>query len=99
MPVKIKETLFFKKLIQLTIIDKIILYGSRARNDADERSDIDIAIVCPQASRDDWLTITDIINNADTLLIIDVVRLDALSDNNPLKRAIDKEGVILYEKQ
>ncbi|HEV2916259.1 MAG TPA: nucleotidyltransferase domain-containing protein [Candidatus Babeliales bacterium] len=38
---------FFKKLIALPYIEKIILYGSRARGDTRDRSDIDLAIECP----------------------------------------------------
>lgn len=36
-------------------IDEICLFGSRARGDNKERSDIDLAIVCPRASDTDWL--------------------------------------------
>lgn len=59
---------FFQKLCALTFVDAIYLYGSRARGDHKERSDIDLAIVCPNATQDDWLTIIGIIEDADTLL-------------------------------
>lgn len=90
---------FFQKLTQLTYIEKIILFGSRARNDAQPRSDIDLAFVCPSASENDWLTILDIVENADTLLKIDVIRFDMLSEINPLKEKIQKEGIVVYAKQ
>ncbi len=93
----ITSHIFFKNLIALPFIEKIILYGSRARNDALERSDIDLAIVCPNATQKDWAQVITIIEQADTLIKIDCVRLDTLSDQNVLKKNIEKEGIILYE--
>lgn len=37
---------FIKRLKELPFVDEIWLFGSRARGDAQERSDIDIAILC-----------------------------------------------------
>ena len=96
--IQLKNYLFLEKLQTLPVVEKIILYGSRARGDNRERSDIDLAIVCPQANAADWQKIMDIIDDADTLLFIDCVRFDTLSDKNPLKDAIIRDGVVLYEK-
>lgn len=96
---EIKQRDFFKRLQAMECIEKIILYGSRARADHKERSDIDLAIVCPQASDNDWFEITEIIDDADTLLKIDCVRFDKLKDTNPLKQSIIRDGVILYQKE
>ena len=90
--------LFYKQLIALLFIDKIILYGSRARGDFQPRSDIDLAIVCPHAAVNDWQKVLDIIDEADTLLTIDCVQYDILASGNPLKQAIDRDGIILYDK-
>lgn len=95
----IKEYIFFKKLCSMPFINKIILYGSRARGDNRERSDIDLAIECPQATISQWLTIVNVINDADTLLKIDFVRLDQLEKNNPLRHSIEQEGIVLYERK
>lgn len=89
---------FFGELQDLPYVQKIVLYGSRARGDNRERSDIDIAIECPQASEKNWLTILDIVANADTLLPIDCVRLDELSDSHELKKNIIKQGILLYQR-
>lgn len=94
----VKTYSFFKQLCAIPVVEKIILYGSRARRDSRKRSDIDLALVCPQASTRDWLAIMDIVENADTLLGIDCVRLDTLSEKNPLKEAIMRDGVVLYQK-
>lgn len=89
---------FYKQLTGLPYVDKIILYGSRARGDFQPRSDIDLAVYCPEASIQDWQTILNIIDEADTLLAIDCVQYNTLALNNPLKHAIDRDGIMLYEK-
>lgn len=93
----LKNLQFFKKLKQLSFIDAILLYGSRARNDHQERSDIDIAISCPNATQQDWLNVISIIDDADTLLKIDCIKLESLTDQNPLKQRILSEGIYLYK--
>ena len=90
---------FYVQLSALPFVDKIILYGSRARGDFQPRSDIDLAILCPDASRQDWQTILTIIDEADTLLMIDCIQYDTLVPDNSLKKAIDRDGIILYEKK
>jgi predicted nucleotidyltransferase len=90
---------FFKLLVDLPYVDQIILYGSRARGDAGERSDIDLAIVCPEASEEDWLKVLDIIDDSDTLLKIDCIRFDQLSDTNIFKKAILEEGHPLFIRE
>lgn len=67
----VKDYKFFQKLEALPFVEKIWLYGSRARNDARDRSDIDLAIECPHATFWDWQKALDIIEDADTLLKID----------------------------
>lgn len=96
--INMQEYAFIQKLKKMPSIEKIILYGSRARGDNRERSDIDLAIDCPHASIKEWHHIMDVIEDADTLLGIDCIRFDGLAKNNPLKEAILRDGVILYQK-
>lgn len=98
LPPEISHYQFWKKLKDIIFIEKIILFGSRARGDFKERSDIDIAVVCPTASDRDWFQILEIVDSADTLLKIDCVRYDKLSEDDPLKIKINKEGIIIYGK-
>lgn len=86
---------FLNELKALPYVDRILLFGSRARGDYMETSDIDIAITCPHASPQEWLKIIDIVEEADTLLKIDCIRWDELPCESPTKKNILVEGVIL----
>lgn len=74
-------------------IGKVILFGSRARGDNKERSDIDLAVTGGNVT-EFRLAVDDEIR---TLLMFDVVNLDE-PVQKPLLQAIESEGVILYEK-
>lgn len=74
-------------------LDRVILFGSRARGDNRERSDIDLAIqggdtVAFTASADEDIS---------TLLMFDVVDLDKPVQSELLEE-IRKDGVVIYEK-
>lgn len=90
---KIHDYQFIKKINGLPFVEKVILYGSRACGLARPLSDIDLAIqMKPCSSQTDWQQVCDLIDEADTLLEIDYVRLDALSDEDPLKTNILTTG-------
>lgn len=74
-------------------IEKVILFGSRARGDYYKTSDIDIA-----SSGGDFIRFSlDVEDETSTLLQYDIVNLDgAVSEE--LRNAINREGRILYEK-
>ena len=74
-------------------IQKVILFGSRARGDYKERSDIDIAIAGGNYTK----FVLDIDECTSTLLKYDVVNLNARVQQDLLD-SINREGVILYEK-
>lgn len=74
-------------------IKKVILFGSRARGDNKERSDIDLAV-----SGGNVLDFSyDVEENAWTLLMFDVVALDR-NISQELRDEIERDGVVLYEK-
>ena len=74
-------------------VEKLILFGSRARGDNRERSDIDLAarggnVIEFSLSLDDEVR---------TLLMFDVVNLDKPVQPE-LVEEIEKDGAVLYEK-
>ena len=74
-------------------VDKVILFGSRARGDNRERSDIDLAI-----SGGNYVEFALAVDEViPTLLMFDVVVTDKLLSAE-LREAIAKDGVLLYEK-
>ena len=77
-------------------VERVILFGSRARGDARDRADVDLAISAPHATRRQWLDIWSLADEAETLLSIDVVRLEEASPE--LFERISAEGVPLYVK-
>lgn len=90
----IKESLIeeIRDLARRYNIDKVILFGSRARGDFRRTSDIDLAV-----SGGDTVLFSLDIEETGTLLEYDVVNLDG-SVQDELLKAIEKEGIILYEK-
>ena len=89
---------FLQEIAALDVVDAIYLFGSRARGDNRERSDIDIAVLCPRATKKDWLSIINIVENADTLLMIDCIRLDEELTTSPLYQQIAKDKQLIYER-
>ncbi len=85
-----REIIFFAKKNN---IDKLVLFGSRARGDFSPRSDIDLAVWGGNGAS----FVTDIDEETNTLLMFDVVDFK-YSVQIELKDSILKEGFLLYEK-
>ena len=74
-------------------IERVILFGSRARGDYKERSDIDLAFT---GGNGPGFSL-DVDEETSTLLMFDLVDLsEAVSPE--LLDSIRKEGVVIYEK-
>ena len=74
-------------------IEKLILFGSRARGDFRRTSDIDLAVSGGDFAR----FVLDVEEETSTLLKYDFVDLDRNIQEELLK-SIEKEGVVIYEK-
>lgn len=74
-------------------IDKVILFGSRARGDHRRASDIDLAVCGGNISR----FALDVEEETSTPLKYDVIDLGGTLQKE-LREAIETEGRILYEK-
>ena len=74
-------------------IQKLILFGSRARGTFYEKSDIDIAI----SGGDKPSFSFDVNENVSTLLEFDIIDLDK-NIQKKLRASIENEGIVIYEK-
>ena len=74
-------------------VEKIVLFGSRARGNNTERSDVDLAVYGGDFDSFYW----NIRENAHSLLMFDLVNVDE-GISRDLEEEIEKDGVALYEK-
>ena len=75
------------------MLRNIVLFGSRAKGNNTERSDIDMAVYGGDFDSFYW----DVKEKINSLLMFDIIQADsAISDD--LKHEIEKDGVIIYEK-
>lgn len=88
---------FLAQLKKIHGVEKIWLFGSRARGDARARSDIDLAIaLLPTLENPDktWLSVLNVIEHADTLLHIDCVNFNEIVSPQ-LRQSIATDGISL----
>ena len=74
-------------------VQKVILFGSRARGNFKEKSDIDLAVQGGDFIR----FMLDVNEETSTLLKFDIINLDE-EIQGELRKAIKKEGRIVYEE-
>lgn len=74
-------------------VEKIILFGSRARETNTDRSDIDIAVYGGEFDDFYW----DVKEKIHSFLMLDIIQGDT-SLSEELKDEIKKKGVTIYEK-
>lgn len=75
-------------------INKVVLFGSRARGDNLIKSDIDLAIYCDNSIAE---FIEDIEMNTSTLLEFDFSDMKDIHDELFIEQ-VKKEGIVIYEK-
>lgn len=83
---------------EFSAIKKVVLFGSRARGDNKLRSDIDLAVFAEGLDYFDFVAFCDRLEEIETLLKFDVVRIGERTDKDLLKN-IETEGVVLWETQ
>ena len=77
-------------------IERLTLFGSRARRTNHERSDIDLAVKARDKQK--FNSFAEHINELDTLLMFDIVNQDGIFYTHDLADEIKRDGVVLYEK-
>lgn len=75
-------------------IQKVLLFGSRARKDNELKSDIDLAVYSNESINE---FIEDIELNCKTLLEFDFSHINKINDSIFIKQ-VENEGKIIYEK-
>ena len=76
-------------------VREVRLFGSRATGHARRASDIDLAISAPDATANQWLELTDALDEAPIIYEFDVVRTEH-AHNPRLIEKIAREGVPIY---
>jgi len=85
------------RLAEHPAVERVWLFGSRARGDAFERSDIDLAIEAPAMDRSEWVRLKlDFEDEAPTLLNLDLLRWEETPQD--LRRRIRQEGIVVHER-
>ena len=80
-------------------IQRLILFGSRGRGDAQERSDYDIAVDAPEMSDVEWSQCASFFReNIPTLCGLDLVRIQPKMALE-LRRHIQEEGKVFYVRE
>lgn len=79
-------------------VNKVLLFGSRARGDHNEKSDYDIAVVAPGLNASDKVYLTEQINQMNTLHKIDLVIIEDFNKNSAFYENIKKDGIVLMDK-
>ena len=74
-------------------VERVVLFGSRARGSHTRRSDVDLAVQGGDFDAFYW----DVKEKTHSLLSFDVVDLDREASEE-LKREIEREGITVYEK-
>jgi len=75
-------------------VKQAIVFGSRARGDARDNSDIDLALMGCQIP----LSLNTKLRESIGLYSIDIVRIDEL-DNEDLMASIKRDGIVIYSAQ
>lgn len=77
-------------------IKKAIIFGSRARGDYKNNSDIDLAIIFNNDDKDNFIKLQTKLEELETLYKFDIIDFSSLKDEK-LKKEIKKEGIIIFE--
>ncbi|MED1418980.1 nucleotidyltransferase domain-containing protein [Bacillus smithii] len=78
------------------VIQKVVLFGSRARGDYRKTSDIDLAIYTNNATHSQQNLIEYQIQEMPILLKIDILFMDRVSEEKLIAN-IEKDGMVVYE--
>jgi uncharacterized protein len=84
-------------LLNVPEVQKVILFGSRAIGDHEDRSDFDIAVSAPNMPKTSWSYLRDAVGQSRTLYKVSVSLIEVMPDR--LKASVFSQGVVLYERK
>lgn len=87
-----------KVLSKYDDIEKVLVFGSRARGDYKKTSDIDLAIFSEDISSTNLNLLRDDLYMLDIIYKVDVVDFNSLS-KDALKENIINEGIMIYNRK
>lgn len=94
---RLKDQLY-RRGKSINTVNKIILFGSRAIGDHTRKSDIDLAFVAPNMTKNEWTELTLALEEElDTLLFLDLIKYEDAPED--LKDEIMKRGKVLYSSE
>ena len=79
-------------------VEKAVLFGSRAKENFNMGSDIDIAVHGPNLTFDDFLDLKVKLDELDLLLKIDLVKYESI-ENPDFIDHINRVGITIYKKE
>ena len=87
-----------KVFSQESAIDEVRVFGSRARGDYKNGSDVDMAIFAPELSFEGFLLVRAALDDLPILFKLDTVHFDTIG-TPVFKESILKEGVPFYRRE
>lgn len=79
-------------------VKKAMIFGSRARGEYKETSDIDLAIIFDNNDKDNFIKLQSKLEELQTLYKFDIVDFKSLKDGK-FKDEILQDGISIYEKE
>ncbi|WP_101756627.1 nucleotidyltransferase family protein [Oceanicoccus sp. KOV_DT_Chl] len=79
-------------------VDRLIIFGSRACNDYDKYSDIDLAIDAESFNREDWIRLR-MTAYYDVRTVLQISIVNFVSNPSRLQNRILEDGLIIYDGQ
>jgi predicted nucleotidyltransferase len=87
---------FHRVFLKHSNIDRVLIFGSRAKGGYKDGSDIDLAVFAPNMSEQEFVKLWNELDELPLVYKIDCLHWDSVGHQN-LKRKIVEEGVLFYE--
>lgn len=79
-------------------VDELVIFGSRARDEARPGSDIDLAILGPKLDEGRFAELWNDLEELPIAFKMDIIHFDRLMDDN-LKKQIQRDGKVIYRRK